>query len=135
MPTMDNYPQEKIISQSRYNCRWHLSFPVPANKDILPRKKFATLSSMIGQFWPSTILNTWFDSDSLQGLTNRKDLPYLQNNLVVYCPRVKRKTRLETMWNLASEVPLEQMKENRAFMSHLEINKIFINVTTLTPVV
>eukprot|EP00957_Ditylum_brightwellii_P194027 14777059-Ditylum_brightwellii.AAC.1 len=27
------------------------------------------------------------------------------------------------------------MKENRAFMKHLEVNKIFINVTTLTAVV
>eukprot|EP00957_Ditylum_brightwellii_P005428 414616-Ditylum_brightwellii.AAC.1 len=43
--------------------------------------------------------------------------------------------RLETMWNLDSEITLEKMKENRAFMSHLEINKIFINVTTLTTVV
>eukprot|EP00957_Ditylum_brightwellii_P110759 8448236-Ditylum_brightwellii.AAC.1 len=29
MPTMDNGPQEKPISQSRYNYRWILTFPVP----------------------------------------------------------------------------------------------------------
>eukprot|EP00957_Ditylum_brightwellii_P024893 1882316-Ditylum_brightwellii.AAC.1 len=79
---------------------------------------------MIGQFWPSTVLNTWSESDSLQDLTSGKDLSYLQHDLVVYCPHVKRKMRLETMWNLASEVTLEKMKENRAFMTHLKINRI-----------
>eukprot|EP00957_Ditylum_brightwellii_P157344 11975824-Ditylum_brightwellii.AAC.1 len=113
MPTMDNSLQEKPISQSRYNYRWRLTFPAPKNEDISLRKKIATLLSMIGQFWPSTVLNTWSAEDSLQSLTNSKDLLYLQNNLVVYFPHVKRKTRLETMWNLSSEATLEKMKENR----------------------
>eukprot|EP00957_Ditylum_brightwellii_P104353 7948017-Ditylum_brightwellii.AAC.2 len=131
---MDNGPKEKTISQWRYNYCWKLTFPAPENKDILPRKKFATLLSMIGQFWPLTVLNTWADADLLQGLTNGKDLPYLRDDLVVYCPHVKRKTRLETMWNLASEVTLQTMKKNRAFMQQLAVHKIFINVTTLTTV-
>eukprot|EP00957_Ditylum_brightwellii_P131017 9993745-Ditylum_brightwellii.AAC.1 len=57
-PTMDNGPQEKNISQICYNYRWRITFPVLDDSKITPRKKFATLLSMIGQFWPSTILNT-----------------------------------------------------------------------------
>eukprot|EP00957_Ditylum_brightwellii_P082677 6286787-Ditylum_brightwellii.AAC.1 len=67
MPTMDNGPKEKLISQWRYNYRWRSTFPVPENKEILPRKKFATLLSMIVQFWPLSVLNTWSDEDSSQG--------------------------------------------------------------------
>eukprot|EP00957_Ditylum_brightwellii_P148707 11321918-Ditylum_brightwellii.AAC.1 len=100
---MDNGPKEKTISQWRYNYCWRLTFLAPENEDISPRKKFTTLLSMIGQSWPSTVLNTWLDEDLSQGLTNGKDLPYLRDNLVVYCPHVKRKTWLEMMWNLASE--------------------------------
>eukprot|EP00957_Ditylum_brightwellii_P205629 15344685-Ditylum_brightwellii.AAC.1 len=82
-PTMDNGPQEKNFTQMCYNYRWRITFPVPDNAKITPRKKFATLLSMIGQFWPSTGLNTWLEEDESQGLTNRKDLPYLRNNLEV----------------------------------------------------
>eukprot|EP00957_Ditylum_brightwellii_P045218 3427574-Ditylum_brightwellii.AAC.1 len=103
MPTMDNGPNKKMISQWRYNYCWRLTFPVPENKDISPRKKFATLLSMIGQFLPLTVLNTWADADLLQGLTNGKYLPYVRDNLVAYCSHIKKKTRLETMWNLAFE--------------------------------
>eukprot|EP00957_Ditylum_brightwellii_P201675 15326696-Ditylum_brightwellii.AAC.5 len=131
MPTMGNGQKEKTISQRRYNYRWYLMFPVRENKDILPRRKFATLLSMIGQFWSSTVLNIWSKSDMSQGLMNGKDLPYLHNNLVVYCPHVKRITRLEMIWNLASEMALEKMKENRTFITHLKVNSIFINVTML----
>eukprot|EP00957_Ditylum_brightwellii_P002797 215117-Ditylum_brightwellii.AAC.1 len=135
MPTIDNGLQEKLISQSRHNYRWRLTFPVPKNEDILPRRKFTTLLSMIGQFWPSTVLNTWSAEDLLQSLMDGKDLPYLQNDLVLYFPHVKRKTRLETMWNLSPETTLEKMKENRPFIKHLEVNRIFINMTMLMTVV
>eukprot|EP00957_Ditylum_brightwellii_P046738 3547132-Ditylum_brightwellii.AAC.1 len=53
-PTMDNGSQEKEISQLRYNYRWRVTFPAPENFEITPRKKFVTLLSIIGQFWPST---------------------------------------------------------------------------------
>eukprot|EP00957_Ditylum_brightwellii_P138340 10544538-Ditylum_brightwellii.AAC.1 len=56
------------------------------------KKKFAMLLSMIGQFWPSTVLNTWAEDNKSQGLTNGKDLPYLRNYLEVYCPHFKKKT-------------------------------------------
>eukprot|EP00957_Ditylum_brightwellii_P067852 5150153-Ditylum_brightwellii.AAC.1 len=39
------------------------------------------------------------------------------------------------MWNLSSEATLDKMKENKVFMKHLEINRIFISMTTLTTVV
>eukprot|EP00957_Ditylum_brightwellii_P122358 9331495-Ditylum_brightwellii.AAC.1 len=67
---MDNGPQKKSISQMRYNYRWRITFPVPDNTEITPRKKFATLLSMIGHFWPSTVLNTWAEDNQLQRLIN-----------------------------------------------------------------
>eukprot|EP00957_Ditylum_brightwellii_P054883 4160117-Ditylum_brightwellii.AAC.1 len=129
---MDNGPEQKLVQQKWFTYRWRLTFPAPDNEDITPRKKFATLLSMMGQFWPLAVLNTWLVTNSLQGLSNGKDLPYLRNNLFVYCPHVKHKNRLEAMWYLSSDVKLETMKENRAFMQHLKTHHIFINVTTLT---
>eukprot|EP00957_Ditylum_brightwellii_P035641 2702277-Ditylum_brightwellii.AAC.1 len=79
-PTMDNGPQEKPIRQKRYKYRWQITFPAPEDEDVIPRKKFATFLSMIGQFWPSTVLNAWANKDTSQGLTNSKDLPYLRND-------------------------------------------------------
>eukprot|EP00957_Ditylum_brightwellii_P162996 12411444-Ditylum_brightwellii.AAC.1 len=102
-PMMDNGPQDKDISQLRYNYRWRITFPAPDDSKVTPRKKFATLLSMIGQFWPSMVLNTWEEKDTSQGLTNGKDLPYLRNNLEVYCPHFKRKNSLETTWNISSD--------------------------------
>eukprot|EP00957_Ditylum_brightwellii_P119761 9137437-Ditylum_brightwellii.AAC.1 len=43
-----------------------VTFPAPENFEITPRKKFTTLLSMIGQFWPSTVLNTWAEEDNSQ---------------------------------------------------------------------
>eukprot|EP00957_Ditylum_brightwellii_P080534 6126167-Ditylum_brightwellii.AAC.1 len=63
---MDNGPQDKDISQLRYNYRWQITFPTPDDSKITPRKKFAALLSMIGQFWPSTALNTWEEKDTSQ---------------------------------------------------------------------
>eukprot|EP00957_Ditylum_brightwellii_P165506 12600347-Ditylum_brightwellii.AAC.1 len=100
---MDNGPQEKNITQMRYNYRWRITFPALDDSEITPRKKFAMLLSMISQFWPSTVLNTWSEEDKLQGLTNGKDLLYLQNNFEVYCPHFKRKNSLETSWNISSK--------------------------------
>eukprot|EP00957_Ditylum_brightwellii_P205284 15343182-Ditylum_brightwellii.AAC.2 len=131
-PTMDNGPQEKPISQMRYNYRWRITFPAQDDTEITPRTKFTMILSMIRQFWPSTVLNTWLDEDSLQGLTNGKHLLYLQNDLEVYCPHVKQKNRLKSSWNITSKVKLDTMKENRAFMRHLNVNNIFNNVTRLT---
>eukprot|EP00957_Ditylum_brightwellii_P110049 8394293-Ditylum_brightwellii.AAC.1 len=130
--TMDNGPEQKPVQQRRFTYRWRLTFPTPENKDITPRKKFAMLLLMMGQFWPSTLLNMWSVTDSLQGLSNGKDLPYLRNNLVVYCPHVKQRNCLETILHLSLGVKLETMKENRAFMQHLQTHRIFINVTALT---
>eukprot|EP00957_Ditylum_brightwellii_P126242 9624305-Ditylum_brightwellii.AAC.1 len=132
IPTMDNGSQEKEISQLRYSYRWRVTFPAPENSEIIPRKKFATLLLMIGQFWPSTVLNTWAEENNPQGLTNGKDLPYLRDDLEVYCPHLKRKNSLETSWNISSDVNLNTMKENHAFMTHLMANQIFINVMKLT---
>eukprot|EP00957_Ditylum_brightwellii_P161980 12333236-Ditylum_brightwellii.AAC.1 len=87
---------------------------------------------MIGQFWLSTVLNTWAEEDNSQGPANGKDLPYLQDDLKVYCPHFKGKNSLETLWNISSDVNLNTMKENRAFMTHLTANRICINVTKLT---
>eukprot|EP00957_Ditylum_brightwellii_P149455 11381373-Ditylum_brightwellii.AAC.1 len=129
---MDNGPQEKNLSQLCYNYMWRITFPAPKNLKIMPRNKFATLLSMIGQFWPATVLNAWKEEDDLQGLTNGQDLPYLCNNLDVYCSHFKRKNRLETSWNISSDVRLDMMKENCAFMTHLKVNRIFINVKKLT---
>eukprot|EP00957_Ditylum_brightwellii_P027261 2061407-Ditylum_brightwellii.AAC.1 len=53
-PTMHNGPQDKGISQLRYNYRWQITFLALDDSKITPRKKFATFLSMIGQFWPST---------------------------------------------------------------------------------
>eukprot|EP00957_Ditylum_brightwellii_P169649 12912627-Ditylum_brightwellii.AAC.1 len=87
---------------------------------------------MLGQYWPTTVPNAWSEDDSVQSLTNGKDLPYLRNDLVVYCPHVKRKHCLESSWNISSDVALATMKENTAFMTHLNINHVFINMTKLT---
>eukprot|EP00957_Ditylum_brightwellii_P211727 15366516-Ditylum_brightwellii.AAC.1 len=131
-PTMDNGPQEKNITQMHYKYRWRISFPAPDDAKITPGKKFTTLLSMIGQFWPSMVLNTWSEKDDSLGITNGKDLPYLQNDLEVYCPHFKRRNGLETSWNISSKVRLDMMKENCAFMQHLRTNHIFINATKLT---
>eukprot|EP00957_Ditylum_brightwellii_P050162 3802941-Ditylum_brightwellii.AAC.1 len=64
-PTMDNGPQEKSIPQMHYSYGWRITFPAPDNTKITPRKKFATLLSMIRQFWPSTVLNTWMEDNKL----------------------------------------------------------------------
>eukprot|EP00957_Ditylum_brightwellii_P123600 9423158-Ditylum_brightwellii.AAC.1 len=33
-PTMDNDPEEKPISQTRYNYRWRITFPTPENQKM-----------------------------------------------------------------------------------------------------
>eukprot|EP00957_Ditylum_brightwellii_P172164 13106600-Ditylum_brightwellii.AAC.1 len=37
-PTMDNCPQEKNITQMRYNYRWRITFPVLDDSEIAPGK-------------------------------------------------------------------------------------------------
>eukprot|EP00957_Ditylum_brightwellii_P158431 12058593-Ditylum_brightwellii.AAC.1 len=98
--TMNSGLEHKSIQQKWFTYRWRLTFPAPENEDITPRKKFAMLLSMMGQFWPLTVLNTWSVNYSSQGLSNGKDLPYLKYDLVIYCPHVKQKNLLETMWHL-----------------------------------
>eukprot|EP00957_Ditylum_brightwellii_P107270 8185375-Ditylum_brightwellii.AAC.1 len=73
-PTMDNGPQEKNLLQLCYNYRRRITFPAPESSKITPRNKFVILLSMIGQFWPATVLNAWKEEDNLQGLTNGQDL-------------------------------------------------------------
>eukprot|EP00957_Ditylum_brightwellii_P101394 7727209-Ditylum_brightwellii.AAC.1 len=71
---MDNSPEDKPIKQTRHNYMWRITFPVPENKDVTPRTKLAALLSMLGQYWPTTVLNSQSEDDSAQSLTNGKDL-------------------------------------------------------------
>eukprot|EP00957_Ditylum_brightwellii_P068609 5209029-Ditylum_brightwellii.AAC.1 len=104
LPGFDKPLKDKESNTTFNKFKVKISFTIPREDKIKPQDKFATLFSIIQQQYKDTILEQWNAEvfDQAQSIIASADIPYKQEKLSIYCPHVRRNSRLDTQWRLQS---------------------------------
>jgi hypothetical protein len=136
LPGLDTPKREKPEKTTFHKFKIKISFTVPRNDEIKPRDKFATLLSIFQQQHKDTTLEQWDveEINQAQSIIAGADLPHECGKLSVYCPHIRRNTRLETQWRIKSTARYYEFKTNPVILDHLQRHKIYMNPTEITQI-
>eukprot|EP00957_Ditylum_brightwellii_P043209 3274663-Ditylum_brightwellii.AAC.1 len=86
--------------------------------------------------YKDTLLEQWDAevAEQVQSIIARADIPYEREKLSVYCPHVRRNTRLDSQWRLNSTACYYDIKTNYAILNHLKKHGIYMNTTEIKQV-